>query len=387
MPKPARSPKPSKPSKRTKRPSSRKRWWILGGIAAFLIVLYLIAPLVILQVLNRNLNKNPKFDNHVGGLVLNPFQGGYTLKDFAIRRKLGDTLIPVFTARSIDVSLQWSSLPKGSPRAKALVEEPRLNLVAQFFEPKRKKKPGAWQRTFDLFHVFPVDEIAVRDGEIHFLDFSKKPIVDVHLDALEGAVTGLTVARGRDSSSRLPSALEARAKFMNQAPVRVKARMLAGAAQPTLDLRAELQGFRLAQLNGAFRAYTRLDVEGGVISVATRLRASEGRFEGVVHREAEGMKVFDPEKDNEGFLTSTWEAVTDAAAKLVEKRAEPDADPDIPVSGSFEPESETWSAIGGLLKGTFTRALDPRLGKSMGKDVGIRWDTPEVSKARKILSF
>jgi hypothetical protein len=383
---PKRSSKPARHASPKKKP--RRRGWILAGIAAaFLVLLYVVAPPVILKILNRNLNKNPLFENHVGGLVLHPLRGGYTLRDFAIRRKRGDSLVPVFTARSIDVSLQWSSIARGRLRAKASLEQPRLNLIPQFFNPKRKKKPGAWQRTFDLFHVFPVDAIGVRDGAIHFIDLSRTPHVDIHVDAIAGSVTGLTAARGRDSATKLPSRLEVRGRLMRQAPLRLDARMHATAAQPTFDLQAELKGFRLAELNGAFRAYARLDVEEGEISVKARLRAEEGRFAGRVHREASGLKIFDPEKDNEGFLASTWEAVTDAAGKLVEKRAEPGVSPDIPVSGSFGAEAETWAALGGLLQGTFARALDPRLGKSLGEDAGVRWDSPEVSKARKLLSL
>lgn len=385
-------PAKAKASKAGKAPRSRKgpsrRWaWGLGGLFVFLLVLYVAAPFAILQVLNRKLNKNPRFENRVGGLVLHPLRGGYTLEDFAIRRRLGDTLVPVFTARSIDVSLQWGSLLRGRPRAKARVEAPRLNLVAQFFDPKRKKKPGAWQRVFDRFHLFPVDAIAVREGSIHVLDFSKTPRVDVHVDALHGSVTGLTAARGKDTASNLPSRLEARARLMDKAALRVEGRMLASAARPTFDLRAELDPFALTALNGAFRAYAGLDVERGTLALKTRLRAEEGRFAGRIHREAHDLKVFDPDTDNEGLIASAWEAVTDAAVRLVEKRADPRVSPDVPVSGSFERDAETWTALGGLLRGAFARALDPRLGKSLGEDAGIRWDSPEVSKARRLLSL
>jgi hypothetical protein len=378
----------SKPARRASpKKKSRRLLWILAGAAVFLVLLYVVAPAVILKVVNRNLNKNPLFENHAGGLVLHPLRGGYTLQDFAIRRKRGDTLVSIFTARSIDVSLQWRSIARGRPRAKAVLDQPRLNLVPQFFNPKRKKKPGAWQRTFDLFHVFPVDEIRVREGAIHFIDLAESPPVDIHVDAIAGFVTGLTAARGRDSATKLPSLLEVRGRLMRQAPLRLEARMQATASQPTFDLRAELEDFRLAELNGAFRAYARLDVERGEISLKARLRAEDGRFAGRVHREARDLKIFDPEKDNEGFLASTWEAVTDAAGKLVEKRAEPGVSPDLPVSGSFGEQAETWTALGGLLQGTFARALDPRLGKSLGEDAGVRWDSPEVSKARKLLSL
>ena len=113
--------------------------------------------------------------------------------------------------------------------------------------------------------------------------------------------------------------------------------------------------------------------------------ASALRFEGGVRREIRDLEILDPEGDDAGFWRLAWETVAAAAAKVVEERAARGKTPDIRVSGSFAPESETWSAIGGLLRGTFVRALDPRLGKPLGDDAGIRWDSPEATKVRAAL--
>jgi hypothetical protein len=386
MKKPSR--KPARKGARSPRRLSRFARPLIAGLVVLAVLFALIewvAPPLILKTVNRKLNKRPEYSNHVADLDINLVRGGYTLHDFKIRRRLGDTLVPIFTARSLDVSFQWSALFRGRMTGEVVAEKPVLNFVLPFIQNRlAKKKRRPWKRFFDPFFPFPIDRLVVREGEMHYLDFpeGERP-VDAYLDDFNGEATGLFVVRQDarvgltvDSSSKTAS-LRVRARAMGKAPVRVDMKTVPGARHPTFDLDARLGDLPLASLNGLFRSYAGVDVERGTFGFAVRLDAAQGRFQGNLRPRTRDLKIFSPEKDEGNLLQQAKEAIVHVVAKVVEKKSASEEGSDVPLSGSFtRPELDEWEMLGELLGGAFVRALDPRLGKPLSFGDGIRWDEP-----------
>jgi hypothetical protein len=353
----------------------------LIALLALVVLVEWIAPPLVLKTLNRNLNKNPQYQNHVGDLDINLARGGYTLRDFEIRRVWKDSSLPIFTAKSIDVSLKWTGFFRGRALAEITLREPALYKVKQL--PRRKKRKPLSQ-ILTRFYPLPIDRLEVRNGSLHYQDFEPgegEAPIHLYADRFEGEARGLAAFQSResDSAARRASAwITTRA--MGRSPVKVELTLIPGARYPDLDLKASLDDFPLAALNGLFRAYADLDVEAGTVSFTSRIQARGGRFQGVLHPRMRDLKILDEEKDG-GFIQRTWESLADAAGKFLEKENRVAAGSERPLSGSFtSPGQDEWRALGALWIGAFVHSLDPRLGKFIPPQEGIRWDVVESRK-------
>jgi hypothetical protein len=356
----------------------------LAALAALVVLIEWVAPPFVLKSLNRSLNKNPAFQNHVEGLDINLLRGGYTLKDFEIRRLWKDSSLPIFTAKSIDVSLKWTGFFRGRVTGEITLHEPAWHVVKQL--PRRKKRRPLSQ-ILQWFYPFPIDRLQVRGGSIHYQDFepAEKGQAPIHVfaDRFEGDARGLASFQPadsgtRDTSRRASAWITARA--MGQSPVKIEMTMVPGARYPDLDVRASLDDFPLAALNPLFRAYGKLDVEAGTVGFTSRIRASDGRFQGILRPRLLNLKILD-EKNDGGFFQETWETFVDAAGRFLEKEKRVVYGSERPLSGSFiRPDQDEWRALGALWIGAFAHSLDPRLGKLIPYQEGLRWDILESQK-------
>lgn len=353
----------------------------LAALLAFVVLIEWVAPPFILKTLNRNLNKNSQFLNHVGGLDINLLRGGYTLKDFEIRRLWKDSSLPIFTAKSVDVSLRWTGFPMGRAAGEITMREPALYKVKQL--PRRKKRRPL-SRILARFYPLPIDRLQVRDGSLHYQDFEPgengEAPIHLYADRLQGDARGLAAfqSSGGDSSARRASA-RITARAMGRTPVNIEMTMLPGARYPDLDVKASLEDFPLASLNALFRAYGDVDVETGTVGFTSRILARNGRFQGVLHPRLRDVKILD-EKSDEGFFQAAWETLADAAARFLERENRVASGEERPLSGSFTRVGlDEWRALAALYVGAFVHSLDPRLGKFIPPQEGIRWDAVETT--------
>ncbi len=357
--------------KRTRKTKYKGFLIALGVLVAAIVLVEWIAPLFILKSLNKKLNKNPQFQNYVGGLDINILSGGYTLKDFEIRRLRGDSSLPIFTAKSIDVSLKWRALLSGRRTGEISLEEPALYFVEQFR--KQKKKPKPLDKILARFYPFPIDFLRIQEGAIHYQDFGEDVPIHVFVDKLDGEARGLAALRSTDSSERRAS-VWITGRAMGKAPLKIDMALVPGAPYPDLDLKMTLGDLQLTTFNGLFRAYAQLDVETGTVGFSSHIEARGGRFHGILRPRLRDLKILDS-KNDKGVVQKVWEAVADAAAKFLEKENRVKPTSERAISGSFtHPGQDAWKALGALLTGTFAQSLDPRLGKAVPPQEGISWD-------------
>jgi hypothetical protein len=339
-------------------------WFVWStAVVAILAVLRLALPFALQAYVNRLLARNPKYQGTVGDVDVALYRGAYTIHDIDIRKRGARVPVPFVKAPSIDVSLEWAALVEGSVVGELELDHPQLNFVAGPTEAERQTgSQGEW---WDIVQkLFPVglNRLEVRDGRIHFRNFTSQPKVDVYLDHVDLIASNLE--NSRRSAEPRPASLEVRGDFKRQGRMVLHASLDPHARAPSFDCDFVAQGIALADWNDFLRAYAKLDAESGQLAVYAELLAQDGSFRGYVKPFLQDASVLDWNDDvvKQSLVSTAWQAFAQGVLELFKNRDTNQVATRIPVSGSAKsPHGEFWPALGNGLWNAFVEALTPQL--------------------------
>jgi uncharacterized protein YhdP len=343
---------------------------LLLVLAALLLAARAAAPVLLQRYVNRVLDRTDGYSGSIGDVDLSLLRGAYSIEDVEIEKSGGKVPVPFLRAREVDLSLEWRALFDGSLVGEVWLTEPQLNFVAG---PTRARgQTGAeadWRKTVrDLLPV-KVNRITVRDGSVHFRNFTSQPPVDVYLRDVDLVVRNLT--NSLDLSGDLVARASGTARTKGAARLSARLSLDPYADQPTFDFEGQARDFELAPFNDFLRAYAGADVQRGKAQVYAELAASDGRFEGYVKPFFEDVDVLhlEEEIEEQGLLASLWEALVGTTAEALQDQSEDRVATRIPIAGSADsPEVDFWRTLGNVLRNAFVEALVPALEHSVGKD-------------------
>lgn len=375
-------------------PGLRKLWIGAAVVIVVLVAVRIALTPMLLRFVNQKLDEIPEYRGHIEDVDLHLLRGAYRIEGITLEKLSGKVPVPFFKARSVDLSVAWKALLKGALVSEIEVLGPEVNFVAAppkaGAETKREQGQtsidGSWvDKVEDLF-PFEISRFRIREGQIHYRDVHRKPKVDIHLDHLEAEATGLTNAR--QSGKDLPAEFHATGRAMGHARLQVDMKLAPLADDPTFDLNAELKGLRLPELNDFFRAYAKVDVEGGTFNLYTEAAAADGKFKGYLKPLLKDLQVLDLEDEEEGLLKLMWEAVVAGVSEVLENQPRDQTATQIPLAGSFEnPDAGIWPTVGYLLRNAFLEALRPSLTHSIAigdvKGRQTKQDSAEIAKEKK----
>lgn len=349
---------------------SRRLLSALLVLAALLLAARAAAPVFVQRYANRVLDRTEGYRGSIGDVDLSLWRGSYSIQDVEIEKSTGKVPVPFFRARTVDLSLEWRALFDGSLVGEVWLEEPQLNFVAG---PTRAGgQTGAeadWRKTVrDLLPV-KLNRITVRNGAVHFRNFTSDPPVDVYLRDVDLVVRNLT--NSLDLAGDLVARASGTARPMGAGRLSVRLSLDPYADQPTFDVEAQARDLELAPFNDFLRAYARADVQRGKAQIYAELAASSGRFEGYVKPFFENVDVLDLDKEIEeqGVFASLWEALVGTTAEALQDQSEDRVATRIPIAGSVDsPQVDFWRTLGNVLRNAFIDALVPALEHSVGKD-------------------
>lgn len=345
----------------------------LLAIIAVLIAIRIALTPILLRLINGELNEIPGYRGQIEDVDLNLYRGAYRIDGIVIENSSGKVPVPFFKARHVDLSIEWGALLHGSLVCEIVALGPELNFVMPppGASPKVAKEQGqidideSWTEKIEDLAPFEINRFRIREGQIHFRDFHRRPRVDIHLDHLEAEATGLTNAR--NSPRELPAEFHATGRAMGHADLRIDMKLDPLANHPTFDVNAQLTGLRLTELNDFFRAYAKVDVESGALDLFTEAAASEGSFKGYVKPMMKDLKVLNLEDEEEGLLKLMWEAIVAGVTEVLENQPKEQVATQIPIQGKFsDPKAGIWRTVGWLFRNAFLQALKPSFSNTIG---------------------
>jgi len=341
---------------------------LFAALALLLVAARVAAPSWLQRYANRVLDRTEGYSGRIGDVDLALLRGAYTIEDVEIEKSGGEVPVPFLRSPSVDLSVEWRALLRGALVAEVWLEEPQLNFVAG---PARESQTGAeadWRDTLRALLPIRVNRITVRNGAIHFRNFSSEPPVDIYLRDVQLVVRNLT--NSLDLADDLVARAHATAGVKGGGRLEASVSMNPYADLPTFDFEGKVEGLALAPFNDFLRAYAGADVERGSARIYAELKASEGRFSGYLKPFFEGVDVlvFEEERKEQGLLASLWEALLGTTAEVLEDQSEDRVATRIPINGSGSPQIGFWQTLGNVLRNAFVEALVPALENSVGRD-------------------
>src|SRR5437867_416309 len=179
----------------------RRRWRkiglaVLGVLVVALVALRVALPTIVRDYVNRTLSKIPGYRSEVGDIDVNLWRGAYTIHDANVVRTSGKVPVPFFSARKVDLSVEWRELFHRALVGEIELDRPKLNFVkGPTSETSQTRVDSSWQdRVKELFPL-RINRLTIEHGELHYRDFYSKPPIDVVINDLHAVARNLTNSR------------------------------------------------------------------------------------------------------------------------------------------------------------------------------------------------
>jgi len=369
----------------TRRRRKKKRGIILLSILAVLIGFRLVLPYIVLRYVNHTLSTIEQYQGHVEDIDLALIRGAYIIKGIRIDKKDAQTgkadTVPFFTARELDLSVEWRAIFKGSIVGEITVESPVLNFVKDKHQGEDVQQDTADFRDVvrDLMPL-TINRFDIHNGQIHFVDPTRQPRIDVALTDLN--VHASNLSNVNDSQKPLPARIAAKGKaYAGVFSLDLDLDLLQ--EQPAFDLNAGISNVDMVQLNPFFKAYGQFDVRRGTFGLYSEFAAKNGNFKGYVKPILKDLDIVQLNREEGNPAQILWESVIGGVAEIFQNQRKEQFATKLPIEGKFEkPDIGLWNAVVYVLKNAFVNALKPSVDNSI--DLGQVADTEKQGMFGKL---
>lgn len=346
-------------AKRKKQKNKKLKVAIVILIA--LIAIRVALPYVVLHYTNKTLAEMDGYYGHIEDIDLAIYRGAYKINDIYINKvdKQTEKQTDFFSSRSIDLSVEWQALFKGSLVGELVFEEPQLIFTKDKADPGDVAKDTAdFKQVLDNFMPLRINRFEINKGKIRYVDNSSTPKVDIALTEVDILATNLTNVV---DNNELPSTVTAQAKVY-EGDLSMNMKLNALAKQPTFDMNTELKNTNLVLLNNFFEAYANVDVNKGTFGLYTEFAAKDGKFDGYVKPIIKDLKVLGKEDKNDKLLQKIWEGAIGTVGVIFKNQKKDQVATKVPIKGEFkDPSVKTFTAVWELLRNAFIQALMPEI--------------------------
>ncbi|MDX1953442.1 MAG: DUF748 domain-containing protein [Verrucomicrobiota bacterium] len=344
-----------------KRFSAKWRWALLLLVVA-LVAFRLALPTIVRNYVNNQLDELPEYDGHIGDVDIHLIRGAYSIDDVNVLKTSGEVSVPFFSAKQVDLSMQWSELFHGSLVGEIEVLRGKLNFIkAESEEQSQTSIDKSWVEIVKSLFPFRINRFAMNGGEIWFHDFKTEPQMDLFITNLVAVATNLTNAR--ESTEALPAKVRVRGRTIGEGELELRVGLNPLAEKPTFDLNLAVTNMNLPSLNEMLEAYANVNVKRGTLDIFSEVGAKEGQFEGYVKLLVEDLDVFELKQDGKNPLKMIWQGLVAGITQIFKNHKEDQVATKIPISGSFENKTDVdiWVTVGNVLRNAFIEAFKPRL--------------------------
>ncbi|QJD97908.1 DUF748 domain-containing protein [Mucilaginibacter robiniae] len=325
-------------------------------------------PGLVKSYVNKKLNNLPGYTGHVDDIDIHLIRGAYSIHGLELRKTTDKSKHPFLQIADIDLSVQWKAIFKGRLVGEVEMDHPVINIQATVPDPGAEPSKEHWTQTLKDLMPMTINRLQVNNGRFAYLDFSRKPDVDLHIDNMQ--LTALNLANVEKSGERLPSTVRLTGTSIGGGSLRSDMRVNALKEIPDFNMNMQLTGVNLTSLNNFIKAYGKFDVERGSLTMYSELKLMNGHFDGYIKPFIKNIKVLNWKKDVKkkgGILQAAKEAVIGLFTKAVENHKTKKIATKIPISGNVQDvKTNGWKTFLGVLKNAFIKALNQGIENSLG---------------------
>ncbi len=353
-------------STQPQKPKKKRRWpkFLLLALLSLILlasIARLMLPSYVRWYVNRTLDKSPVYQGTIGDIDIHLLNGGYIIHDIEINKTTGNVPVPFFSAKKIDLHLEWASLLHGKLVGQIAMIQPQLNFVDASNESSSQSgSQGPWLEMIRDLFPFKINSCILHNGEIHLRAYDATPPVDVSLNHLEAAIDNLSNIH--DDVQPLITTVEASGLAMDTGKFEFHMKLDPFSYKPTFELALRVVGLDVTEINALSRAYGKFDFKHGFFDLVVELDATEGDLTGYVKplfRNLTILDLSDLQRDNP--VEFFWQTLVGVTTELLKNHPRDQLGTLIPLSGSLDaPQSDILTTLGNVLRNAFIRAYLPR---------------------------
>lgn len=332
---------------------------ILITIIVILIAARILLPYVVLHYGNKALANMDGYYGHIDDITISLYRGAYTIHKFYINKVDSATTeqTPFISSEIIDLSVEWSALFKGRIVGELEFTTPKVLFTKDKVEPEDiQKDTSDFKDILKDFMPLKINRFEVSQGEIHYIDQTSSPKLDLFLDQAHILAQNLSSVQ---DTSLLPSKVDASANVYG-GKLNLNVRM--NPLENIFDLSAELNDTKLTEFNEFFQAYANMDVSKGTFGLYTEIASKQGKWVGYVKPVINDLKVIGPEDKDDNFWNKVWEVIVGGGGLILKNPSKDQVATKIPIEGDMKgTDVSTWYAIIQLLRNAFVQALYPAI--------------------------
>lgn len=346
------------------RETLRRRWLLITVLLVIILLVGLRSALPgwVTDYLNAKLDHMGDYHGQIDDVDLHLWRGAYSINGLRISKRVDKIPVPFLTAPRTDLSVSWHALLHGGVVATVEFQGPELNFVDNRGQATQSGKGVDWRQQLEGLMPIRLDEVLVKNGIVHFHNFSTQPKVDLKATEVEARVLNLTNVR--DTGKR-PADLKLTAQVLDQAPLETDINFDPLGSLEDFDLKLKISNIELKRLNEFLQAYAKLDVESGNGDFVMELEAHDGQLDGYAKPLFQNVQVFswkhDLEQQGDNPLQALWESIAGGIENLFKNQTEDQFATRIEIQGSTEDaQTNTWQAIVAILHNAFVEAFRPQ---------------------------
>jgi len=340
----------------------KKKYKILIGIVALLIVIRIILPYVVLHYANKTLANMNGYFGHIKDIDLSIYRGAYTINDIYLNKV--DTVTKkqtdFFKAKNIDLSVEWGAIFHGSIVGELEFDSPVLIFTKDKVELSDVNKDTTdFRKLLKDFMPLKVNRFEVFNGDLRYADNTSKPKVDVALKQTH--ILALNLSNATDVKVALPSTVTANASVY-EGTLTFDMKLNALNEHPTFDLNADIKNTNLVLLNDFLKAYGNFDVNKGTFGLYAEMAAKDGKFKGYVKPFIKDLDVVGPQDKSDNFFNKVYEQIVGAAGVIFKNQKKDQVATKVDIEGDFKnPKINILDAVWEVLRNAFIQALIPSI--------------------------
>jgi Domain of Unknown Function (DUF748) len=341
-------------------PARKKILSIVFIVILVLVVMRIALPFVLLHFANKNLANIQGYYGHIEDIDIALIRGAYKIDSVYLNKKDSTTQIqtPFFSAHSIDLSVEWKAIFRGSLVGELIFQNPVLLFTKNKVEPKEIQRDStSFKKLLDDFMPLQVNRFEINNGTIRYKDNGSKPVVDIEMT--DTYVLALNLRNSYDSATLLPASVKGNANIY-EGTLSFNLNLNPLADLPTFDMNTEIKNTNLTKLNDFFQAYANIDVNKGTFGMYAEAAAKDGKFVGYVKPLIKDLDVLGKEDKDDPIGKKMWEGFAGAVGQIFKNQSKDQLATKIPFEGNVNnPNTNVWTAILNILGNGFIQALQP----------------------------
>lgn len=345
----------------------KKRWIAFWTLVVIFIALHFALEPVALHYVNKALGNIDGYDGHVDDVDIALYRGAYAIDTLTLEKVDGDLREPFVKIDRIDLSVQWKALFKGAIVGEIIMVKPIINFqVSPATGEVEAGDGGDWTEAITSLLPIEINRFEIRNGQVHYIDDTQSPAVDVMAYNINALATNLNNAD--DNEELLPSHISLSSGISEQGSIAAEMDINILKQTPDFDLSLELKDLNLTYLKDFTDAYANFTFKEGMLYASSEIAMKDGAFDGYVKPVISDAKIIDLKNKDTNFWRKAWEVIVGTTLKVFSNQPKDQFATEVSFSGDINnTEIGIWGTLGNVLENAFLNAFH----KNIDDDVSI----------------